>query len=222
MSEARGNVIKITAKALLAALVAAALVIPEPACAASMSNITATVYYTPVESYYPRKDLTTVRAWPNVRTVSSKVRVGPLPAAFVRHTRAEGTGKITSGKYAGRFLNWSYEGLGPNENQEGFWIDTCPRNAYGGCLKKRVTSAAVRSLGIKRGTQFKLVTCGSEKGSPACAYFKQGNWVVKDRFTTGIASDRQIDLYYGLQNFKGFRQSDYWITMRGAKINVRS
>ena len=114
MSEARGNVIKITAKALLAALVAAALVIPEPACAASMSNITATVYYTPVESYYPRKDLTTVRAWPDVRTVSSKVRVEPLPAAFVRHTRAEGTGKITRGKYAGRFLNWSYEGLGPN------------------------------------------------------------------------------------------------------------
>jgi hypothetical protein len=31
-----------------------------------------------------------------------------------------------------------------------------------------------------------------------------------------------MDLYYGLQDFKGFRQSDYWITMRGAKINVRS
>ena len=214
--------IKKTAKALLAVLVLATLVIPEPACAARMSNITTTVYYTPVESYYTRNDLITVRAWPDVRTVGPKVRVGPLPAAFVRHTKGEGTGKITSGKYAGRFLNWSYEGLGPNENQEGFWIDTCPRNAYGGCLKKRVTSAAVRSLGMKRGTQFKLATCGSEKGSPACAYFKQGNWVVKDRFTTGIASDRQIDLYYGLQDFKGFRQSEYWMTMRGAKINVRT
>src|SRR3712207_4639095 len=130
MSEVRGNVIKRTARALLAALAAAALIFPEPACAASMSKITATVYYTPVESYYPRKDLTAVRAWPNVRTVGSKVRVGPLPAAFVRHTRSEGTGKITSGKYAGSFLNWSYEGLGPNASQQGFWIDTCPRNAY--------------------------------------------------------------------------------------------
>ncbi len=89
MPEARGNVIKKTAQALLAALVATALVLPEPACAASMSNITATVYYTPVESYYPRNDLTTVRAWPDVRTVSSKVRVVPLPAAFVRHTGAK-------------------------------------------------------------------------------------------------------------------------------------
>ena len=216
--------IKKTAKALLVVVVAATLVISEPACAARMSNITATVYYTPVESYYTRNDLTTVRAWPDLRTVGPKVRMGPLPAAFVRHTKGEGTGKITSGKYAGKFLNWSYEGLGPNANQQGFWIDTCPRNAYGGCLKKRVTSAAVRSLGIKRGTQFKLVTCGSEEGNPACTYFKRGNWVVKDRFTTGIASDRQrqIDLYYGLQDFKGFRQSDHWITMRGARINVRS
>jgi hypothetical protein len=111
-------VIKKTAKALLAVLVLATVVIPEPACAARMSNITATVYYTPVESYYTRNDLITVRAWPDVRTVGPKVRVGPLPAAFVRHTKGEGTGKITSGKYAGKFLNWSYEGLGPNANQQ--------------------------------------------------------------------------------------------------------
>ncbi len=65
--------IKRTAKALLAVLVVATLVIPEPACAARMSNITATVYYTPVEPYYARMiDLTTFTTACRISRASGK------------------------------------------------------------------------------------------------------------------------------------------------------
>lgn len=191
----------------------------------TLSNIEVTVYYSPVESYYARDNLTYIKAWPDYSVTGAKVTEGPYPAAFVRHTKNEGTGKITSGQHRGKFLNYSFEGLGPNEDQAGFWIDTCPRDAYGGCLKAGVTAAVstnlAKNFGMKRGVPVQLADCGSEAGNAeGCAYYKGGSWVVNDQFTTGIASDRQLDLYYGLQDRPGFKKSVYWLTMQEARIQV--
>ena len=193
---------------------------PSIGAESSMDDIEVTVYYTPVESYYPREDLTYIKAWPDYSTTGTKVTLGPYPLRFVRHTKGEGTGQITSGKYAGKFLNWSYEGLGPNADQQGFWLDVCPRDAHGGCLKALETAAASQGLGLATGTRFELAECGTGATAEACSYFKSGNWVVNDQFTTGIASERQIDLYYGLQDRKEFRGSPYWTTMHAAVIRT--
>ena len=190
-----------------------------------VGGIEVTTYYTPVESYYVRDCIKTIQVWPDFSTSGSKITAGPYPCSFVSHTKGEGSGKITSGVFAGSYLNWSYEGLGPNGDQQGFWIDTCPRDAYGGCLQAKVSAAVSENLaqnfGLRRGETFHLENCGTEAANTtACDYFKSGNWIVNDQFTTGIASDKQIDLYYGEQESGGFRDSAYWMSMYDATIRV--
>jgi hypothetical protein len=190
-----------------------------------VGGLEVTTYYTPVESYYVRDCVQTIQVWPDFSTSGSKVTAGPYPCSFVSHTKGEGSGKLTSGVYAGSYLNWSYEGLGPNGDQQGFWIDTCPRDSYGGCLQAKVSAAVSENLaqnfGLRRGETFHLENCGTEAANTtACDYFRSGNWIVNDQFTTGIASDKQIDLYYGEQESAGFRNSAYWLTMYDATIRV--
>jgi hypothetical protein len=185
------------------------------------NNIHVTVYYTPVESYYERNDLVRIKAWPNYSTTGKKRTYGPYPKAFVLHTKNEGTGEITSGPQKDKYLNYSFEGLGPGGNQAGYWIDHMPRDSHGGELKKSVSAAASKPLNLSRGTHFKLTGCGRGASQRACAYYKAGDWIVRDEFTTGQASRKQIDLYYGLQDRPNFRNSEFWTTMRGARIEVR-
>lgn len=190
-----------------------------------VGGLEVTTYYTPVESYYVRDCVQTIQVWPDFSTSGSKVTAGPYPCSFVSHTKGEGSGKLTSGVYAGSYLNWSYEGLGPNGDQQGFWIDTCPRDSYGGCLQAKVSAAVSENLaqnfGLRRGEPFHLESCGTETANTtACDYFRSGNWIVNDQFTTGIASDKQIDLYYGEQESAGFRNSAYWLSMYDATIRV--
>jgi hypothetical protein len=190
-----------------------------------VGGLEVTTYYTPVESYYVRDCVQTIQVWPDFSTSGSKVTAGPYPCSFVSHTKGEGSGKLTSGVYAGSYLNWSYEGLGPNGDRQGFWIDTCPRDSYGGCLQAKVSAAVSENLaqnfGLRRGETFHLENCGTEAANTtACDYFRSGNWIVNDQFTTGIASEKQIDLYYGEQGSAGFRNSAYWLSMYDATIRV--
>jgi hypothetical protein len=74
---------------------------------------------------------------------------------------------------------------------------------------------------LRRGETFHLENCGTEAANTtACDYFRSGNWIANDQFTTGIASDKQIDLYYGEQESAGFRDSAYWMSMYEATIRV--
>ena len=187
----------------------------EAALPRRVGNVTATVYYTPVESYYERERMVKVMAWRDVRTVGKKVPVR-VPLLFARHLREEGTGKMRNGRY----LNYSFEGLGPNGDQRGYWLDTCPRDSHGGCLKARQSMAASDGLNIPRGARVRLADCGRGAGRAACSHYRSGKWVVKDQFTTGIAGPRQVDLYYGVQDFRGFRSSGFWTTMRGATLKT--
>ena len=203
------------AAALLALAAAGSGREAEAALPRQVGNVSATVYYTPGESYYERERMVKVMAWRDVRTVGKKVPVR-VPLLFARHLREEGTGKMRNGRY----LNYSHEGLGPNGDREGYWLDTCPRDSHGGCLKARQSMAASDGLNIPRGARVRLADCGRGAGRAACSHYRSGEWVVKDEFTTGIAGPRQVDLYYGVQDFRGFRSSGFWTTMRGATLKT--
>jgi hypothetical protein len=173
-----------------------------------LTGFRASVYYTPVESYHPRSCTRTVVAWPDISTVGSKVTVGPYPCRFVNRVKEEGTGRITSGNYAGRYLNFSWEGLGPRGDRQGFWLDTAPRDSYGNTLVPFVTAAADANV-LPRGTPFKVIDCGRQDGaSPpdaeVCAQFKAANWKIEDQFTTGFGGEKHIDLYIGEEDQPSF------------------
>jgi hypothetical protein len=77
--------------------------------------------------------------------------IGSYPADFVKFVKDEGTGRITSGGHAGKYLNWSYD--------VGYWLDFAPRDAYGNSLVPYVSTAADTDV-LRAGDQFTLVDCG--------------------------------------------------------------
>lgn len=129
----------------------------------------------------------------------------------------EGTGLITSGPHAGMYLNWS-AGL-PGS---GIWLDTEPRNSYGGVLVPFVTAA---SDDLARFTQVHLVSCGTNTdGTPpdptVCATLEASSWQILDQFTPGLGGPNHIDLYIGDETGPNFETtSPFWITYDGATLS---
>lgn len=80
-----------------------------------------TVYYTPVEEFHDGEPVT-VRGRPSLGSETEEY-LGTYPAGFVEAAQGEGGGRITSGPYAGNYLNWSWN--------IGFWLDTSTRDAGG-------------------------------------------------------------------------------------------
>ena len=213
---------------ILTAAVAAMLFSAGAAALAAEREINAvnvTVYYTPVESYHPLSCTRTVEAWPNVLTVGSKVTAGPYPCRFVNRVKQEGTGRITSGMHAGMYLNFSWEGLGRWGDQQGFWLDTAPRDSYGNVLVPFVTAAADSAM-LPRGTLFKILDCGrQEDGSrpdvKVCEQGKASDWQVQDQFTTGLGGENHVDLYIGEEDQPNFqRQSPKYVDLTDAALRA--
>jgi len=204
-----------------------------------IGNVRVTTYYSPVESFYPKADLVAITGWVNRETDAvdisgRKVPLGRYPRRFLTHLRNEGSGKrvtVAVGPSTHLFLNYSFEGM-PSPSGAGYWLDTCARDGYGKCLIPKASAAASEGLlrsgelrgpdydnGVE-GTRFSLVGCGRGATEKGCAFYRSGRWQVRDQFTTGIASERQVDLYYGVQDFAGFRSSDFWTTMDGAVLGT--
>jgi hypothetical protein len=175
-----------------------------------------TVYYTPVESFYGGKSVS-VTGCLRIEGSHGKDHLGTYPRTFVERAKQEGTGRITSGQHAGRYLNWSHD--------TGYWLDDAPRDSYGRRLEPFVSAAADGSV-LRKGTRFRLAHPGRlEEGDAVPAHvarrFRDTVWEVRDEFTPGLGGDKHIDLYIGEQTHARFEEEDpMYTTLVRAAIHI--
>jgi hypothetical protein len=144
-----------------------------------------------------------------------KSLIGSYPASFIKATKAEGTGRITSGANAGKYLNWS--------SNVGYWLDTIPSDGYGTALVPFRTAAA-DDIALTRGTQFALVAPliqddGTPLDSTSANKLLSAQWLINDQFTPGLGGALHLDLYIGEEDRVNFtNQSPMYTTLMNTKI----
>jgi hypothetical protein len=156
-----------------------------------------TVYYTAVESFHADAPVVVLGCL-SFDCVDKDQPLGQYPGGFVTAVKDEGAGRITSGRYAGKYLNWSHD--------IGYWLDLAPRDAHGRPLEP-FRSAAADDLAD--GTRLRLVDCGRlDSGDPppaeVCETLRNGDWEIRDRFTPGLGGPQHIDLYIGEETMPDF------------------
>lgn len=176
-----------------------------------------TVYYTAVETFHGGAAMA-VYGRLSPADESGDALLGTYPAGFVEAVQSEGTGRITSGTYAGRYLNWSYD--------VGFWLDAVPANAYGDALAPFQTAAADPDV-LARGARFQLLAPlvqddGTPLDSASAARFLAAAWNVQDQFTPGSGGAHHLDLYIGEEDRPDFTgTSPLYTTLVDVKIEFR-
>jgi hypothetical protein len=171
-----------------------------------------TVYYTAVESFH-RGTPTPVTGCPSLDCAHGDAPLGTYPEDFVKAVRDEGTGRITSGGYAGRYLNWSYD--------VGYWLDEAPRDTAGAALRPYATAAADADV-LAPGTEFTLDDCGdAEVDASVCERLRGAVWRVDDAFTPGLGGSGHLDLYIGEEDHAEFTESPAYTTLENARITTR-
>jgi hypothetical protein len=141
--------------------------------------------------------------------------IGTYPASFIKATKTEGTGRITSGANAGKYLNWSVD--------VGYWLDTIPSDGYGNALVPFKTAAA-DAIALPKGTQFRLVAPliqedGSALDATAANRLLAGQWLINDQFTPGLGGALHLDLYIGEEDRTNFtNMSPLYTTLMNTKI----
>jgi hypothetical protein len=201
--------------ALGASMSSAACANPSPAEIVEGKPWLVTVYYTAVESFHssPAVEVTGCAAGDCANGNDS---LGRYPRGFVEAVREEGSGRITSGAHAGKYLNWSYD--------IEYWLDSAPRNAYGGELEPFRSAAADD---VPHGTRLRLVDCGRlDSGGPVpsevCETLRNGEWEIQDQFTPGIGGAQHIDLYIGEESELDFTTaSALYVSLHGAGFTVK-
>ncbi|WP_433795980.1 hypothetical protein [Actinoplanes sp. CA-252034] len=171
-----------------------------------------TVYYTAVEEFHDGapEQVTGCRT---MDCSDGDDALGTYPADFVEAVRDEGTGRTRSGRY----LNWSYD--------TGYWLDSAPRTSSGGSLVPFVSAAADPGV-LPRGTRFTIAGCGSqEDGSTApaavCSALRDADWTITDEFTPGLGGPKHLDAYIGEETGPGFTDSQWYLTLTGARLRLR-
>jgi hypothetical protein len=177
-----------------------------------------TVYVTPVEMFYGGPSSEVIGCLTvNCGYKNDTNDLGAYATSFVNRVKDEGAGRITVGPHTGMYLNWS-----AGVSDTGYWLDTAPRDSYGGVLTPFVSAAAD---GLARGTALRVTACGTNgDGSSAnptvCAKFEQSRWVIRDQFTPGLGGAKHIDLYIGEETQANFEStSPYWVTFENATIS---
>ncbi len=170
-----------------------------------------TVYYTAVEEFHD-DETTDVTGCPKLACSHGSDDLGRYPAGFVQAVQDEGTGRTASGQY----LNWSYD--------VGFWLDSAPRDTNGRRLVPFVSAAADPDV-LPQGTRFTIAACGhQDDGStpPAatCTALRRAAWEITDEFTPGLGGNRHIDAYIGPETGPGFTDSDWYLTLTGARLTL--
>ena len=141
--------------------------------------------------------------------------IGTYPASFIKATKTEGTGRITSGMNAGKYLNWSVD--------VGYWLDTIPSDGYGTALVPFRTAAA-DDIALTRGTKFALVAPliqddGTPLDSTSANKLLSAQWLINDQFTPGLGGALHLDLYIGEEDRVNFtNQSPMYTTLMNTKI----
>jgi hypothetical protein len=178
--------------------------------ASSPGTYRLTVYYTAVEAFHTGTPVT-VTGCPQQACRRGSTVLGSYPSDFVKAVKVEGTGRITSGAYAGRYLNWSYD--------TGYWLDTVPADSYGNALVPFGTAAAEGFL--PRGTIFQITGCGAPMPSSACSTIRGAQWEVQDEFTPGLGGEGHLDLYIGEETGPRFTAtSPLWFDATGATLAI--
>ncbi|WP_328467914.1 hypothetical protein OHA21_50340 [Actinoplanes sp. NBC_00393] len=168
-----------------------------------------TVYYTAVEKYHDGEP-TQVTGCPRLECSNGDDDLGTYPAGFVEAVEEEGTGRTSSGKY----LNWSHD--------VGFWLDSAPRSSDGNVLTPWVSAAADPDV-LPHGTRFTVAACGTqEDGSRApsavCTALRKAAWRITDEFTPGLGGPKHLDAYIGPETGPGFTDSEWYLTLVGARL----
>lgn len=174
-----------------------------------------TVYYTAVENHHAGPS-TEVYGCPDTDCASGNKSLGSYPVGFVDAVRDEGTGRITTGSHAGRYLNWSYN--------IGYWLEDAPLDSRGEPLEPFVSAAADGDV-LAMGSRFTVVECGKTDSGEAppsevCAKISTASWQIRDEFTPGLGGLRHIDLYIGEESGPEFRSDVWYTTLRDASIVV--
>lgn len=172
-----------------------------------------TVYYTAVESFHT--DAAQNVSGCLIRDCSfGNSLIGSYPASFIKATKTEGTGRITSGANAGKYLNWSVD--------VGYWLDTIPSDGYGGALVPFRTAAA-DAIALPKGTEFRLVgplmlEDGSALDAGSANSFLAATWLINDQFTPGLGGALHLDVYIGEEDRVNFTNSAVYTTLANVKI----
>jgi hypothetical protein len=137
---------------------------------------------------------------------------GPTGPDFVAQVKTEGTG-VTA---LGRYLNWSYD--------TGFWLDTAPRGTNGDTLEPYASAAADPDV-LGPGTRFTVADCGRQDDGSAppaavCAAIRRASWRIDDEFTPGLGGPRHIDVYVGRETGPRFTDSDDYVSLTGATLQI--
>ncbi len=177
---------------------------------------TITVYYTAVESFHSGKKRTVYGCLSQEGTFCKEL-LGKYPVGFIQAVKDEGTGRITSGTHAGKYLNWSHD--------TGYWLDSIPANAYGNRLIPFQTAAADADV-LARGTKFRVLSPliqddGSPLGKNASKKLLAAVWTVQDLFTPGLGGKNHIDLYIGEEDRPNFTEkSPLYICLKSTAIKI--
>lgn len=171
---------------------------------------TVTVYYTAVESFH-HGETVEVFGCPVLDCEGGEDPLGSYPQDFVQAVADEGTGRITSGEYVGRYLNWSYD--------VGYWLDTEPRNSFGDPLRPFISAAADPEV-LGAGTLLRITECGDAPDVEAavCEKLRESRWVIEDEFTPGLGGRRHIDVYLGEEDRVDFTQGAWYTTLENAVL----
>ncbi|WP_250038325.1 hypothetical protein [Paractinoplanes maris] len=166
------------------------------------------MYYTAVEKFHDGEP-TDVTGCRKLDCADGDDDLGSYPEDFVQAVRDEGTGLTGSGRY----LNWSYD--------IGFWLDSAPRSSDGRRLTPFVSAAADPEV-LPHGTRFTIADCGRREDAPAktCAALRRGAWLVTDEFTPGLGGNRHLDAYIGPETGRDFTDSDWYVTLKGARLTI--
>lgn len=168
-----------------------------------------TVYYTAVEKYHHEASVS-VTGCLQQDCSDNQQSLGSYPQGFVDAVKQEGTGRITSGQHAGKFLNWSYD--------TGYWLDTIPADTNGDRLQPFKSAAADKSI-LEQGTKFKFKNCGQgEITGDFCSTLKTAIFEIRDEFTPGLGGKNHIDIYIGEEDQADFENSAKYIDLTNVTL----
>jgi hypothetical protein len=172
---------------------------------------TLAVYYTAVESFHtgPAQAVTGCR--PGADECSNGTDpLGSYPADFLDAVRGQGAGRITAGRYAGKYLTWDAD--------SGYAVDTAALDQSDAPLRPFV-SAGAGDPGIAAGTAFSVLDCGVPADPAGCARLRSARWVVTG--TTRRPTDAHtMELYIGEEDGPGFGAGPLIIHSHNARTTL--